>query len=180
MRLVEERGMENVSAKTIGDSMGMESGEVLRVFPDISALWRAMLVWIENRLMALLEHSAEYEHDAVAALEGMFKCHVSFISHHLGALRIVFNSLQADDTRLKRQVQKILRRYETDLVAMICLGKAEGRIRPEVDEQAAATYFIAMIQGLAVGMLVLPYCDRDRVSDEAQRSFKIYLDGIRV
>lgn len=180
LRLAENTGIENVNAKTIEASLNMASGEVLRVFPDSSILWRAVLTWIEERLMALLEHSAEYEHDAITALESMLRHHIAFISHHLGVVRIVFNSLHADEIHLKRQIQKILRRYEADIVAMICLGKAEGTIRDDVDEQAAAIYFIALIQGLAVRMLVLPRRAYDVVLDEAQQVIKLYLDGIRV
>lgn len=180
LRLAENYRIENVNAKTIEDSLSMESGEVLRVFPDIKILWRAVLTRIEGRLMALLEHTAEYEHNVDAALESMFKCHISFISHHLGVVRIVFHSLHVDDNRLKRQIQNILRRYKADIVNMICLGKAEGTIRDEVDAPAAAIHFIALIQGLAVRMLVLSRRDRDVVLDEAQQVITLYLDGIRV
>lgn len=180
MRLAEDGGMENVNLGTLGASIDIRSEQILRGFPDIDALWCAVLTWMEKRLMDLLEHSAAHEHDAVAALEGMFKCHVSFISHHLGVVSILFKTLQQDDTRLKRQIHDILRRYEADLVAMICLGKAEGTIRCDVDAQAAARYFIALIQGLAVRMSVQSQCDRKAVLDEAQRVIALYLEGIRV
>lgn len=180
MRLVEDGRVKNVNARTIGDSIGVKSEKILRVFPDLSLLWRSLLIWIEDRLMALLEHSAGNGRDVVEALENMFKCHTSFIFHHLGMIRIVMNSLHVGDARFKREILRIRTHYETDVAAMICLGKTEGVIRNEVDAQAAAAYYIALVQGMAVRMSMVSSHDRAEVLEDAQGIFRIYLDGIRV
>lgn len=180
MRLVRCSGNEYMSAAWIGERIGVPVEELLRIFPDIGALWREMLTCMEGELMDLLEHSSEYGRDAFNALECMLKCHVSFISHNIGMARVLFSTLMSEDVHLKRHIRKILKRYEADIAVMICLGKSEGTVRYDVDAERAAALFVTLIQGLALRMLTMTHSDQEIKADEVDRICALFLDGIRI
>ena len=141
MRLVDDGQVKNVNARTIGDSIGVKPEKILRVFPDLSLLWRAILMWIEDRLMALLEHSAGNGRDVVEALENMFICHTSFIFHHLGMIRIVMNSLHVGGAGFKREILKIRTRYEAEGMA-VRMSMVLSHDRAEVLEDAQGIFSV--------------------------------------
>lgn len=180
MRLVRGRGNEDISAAKIGERIGVPAEEILRLFPDIGALWLEMLTCMEGELMDLLEHSSEYGRDAFNALECMLKCHVSFVSHNIGMARLLFSTLLSEDVLHKRQIWKVLKRYQADIAVMICLGKSEGTVRRDVDAEDAATLFVTLIQGLALRMLTISHSDQQIAADEVDRICALFLDGIRM
>lgn len=166
----------DITTADIAKALELSQGAVFKHFPSKSAIWQAVLEWVEARLFARLEAAAARADSPLDALSAMFLAHVKFISEHPGVPRLVFQHLRrAEDTPLKAGVRKLLARYRRLLVDTLEAAEKRGQIAPGQDKAAAALLFIGAIQGLAIHSML----NGARLQDEAKRVLKLYLQAIR-
>jgi TetR/AcrR family transcriptional regulator len=110
-------------------------------------------------------------------MQAMFMSHVEFVIEHPGVPRMMFGELQrAEATPAKQMAQTLIQSYGKRLQRLIEQGKEHGELSQTLDNQAAATMFIGMIQGLVMQSLISG--DMERMRREAPQVFTIYLQGI--
>jgi AcrR family transcriptional regulator len=175
--LAAKQNPSDITTAAIAKRMGLTHGALFRSFPTRDAVWRAVMEWVAEHLLARLDRAAEGIASPLAALQAMFMSHVEFVVEHPGVPRMMFGELQtAKSTPTKRLVQTLLQRYAQRLHALIEKGKTSGELSSMVDSQAAATLFIGTIQGLVMQSLLAGEVDRMRV--DAPKVFAIYRRGI--
>lgn len=176
--LAGKRGLQGVTTQEMADAMGLTQGAIFRHFPTKDAIWIAAIQWLRESLMGVVGRAAKDATDPLDALERMFHAHVAFIGKYPAIPRIVFSGKMLDESpKLKALVQGIMTGYEARLVTLLGEAKSAGLVRPELDERAAATLFLGMIQGLVVQIKIIGV-DRS-MADEARKVFPIYLAGIK-
>lgn len=175
--LAAKQNPSDITTAAIAKRMGLTHGALFRSFPTRDAVWRAVMEWVAEHLLARLDRAAEGTASPLAALQAMFMGHVEFVVEHPGVPRMMFGELQtAKSTPAKRLVQTLIQRYAQRLHALIEKGKTSGELSSTVDSQAAATLFIGTIQGLVMQSLLAGEVDRMRV--DAPKVFAIYRRGI--
>jgi AcrR family transcriptional regulator len=175
--LAAKQNPSDITTAAIAKSMGLTQGALFRSFPTKDAVWRAVMVWVAERLLARIDRAAEGIESPLAALQAMFMSHVEFVVEHPGVPRMVFGELQsAKATPAKRMVQTLIQRYAERLHRLIEKGKADGELSTAVDSKAAATLFIGTIQGLVMQSLLDGEVERMR--RDAPGVFAIYRRGI--
>lgn len=178
--VVELAGTQNPSEITtaaIAKHMNLTQGALFRHFPNKEAIWRAVMEWVAERLLARIDRSAKGIESPLAAMEAMFMSHVEFVAEHPGVPRMMFGELQnAKSTPAKLMVQTLLKRYGERLHLNIEKGKACGELSASLDSEAAATLFIGTIQGLVMQSLLAG--DMEHLRRDAPRVFAIYRRGI--
>lgn len=178
--VVELAGSQNPSEITtaaIAKHMNLTQGSLFRHFPNKEAIWRAVMEWVTDRLLARIDQSVAGIESPLVAMEAMFMSHIEFVTEHPGVPRMMFGELQrAELTPAKRIVQALIQRYEERLQRLIKEGKAQGELDTALDAKAAATLFIGTIQGLVMQSLLAG--DVAKIRREAPGVFAIYRRGI--
>ena len=166
-----------ITTAAIAKHMKLTQGALFRHFPSKEAIWQAVMEWVAERLLARIDTAAEGIDSPLAAMEAMFMSHVEFVIEHPGVPRMMFGELQRTDaSAAKRMVQTLMRRYRERLQRLLARGKSGGEMSTALDEEAAATLFIGMIQGLVMQSLMAG--DVARMRRDAPRVFAIYRRGI--
>lgn len=178
--VVELAGSQNpdkITTAAIAKHMHVTQGSLFRHFPNKEDIWRAVIEWIAEHLLARIERSAQGLDSPLEAMEAMFMSHIDFVAEHPGVPRIIFGELQQSElTPAKRMVQTLIKNYGLRLHSLIEQGKANGELSPSLDSEAAATLFIGTIQGLVMQSLLAG--EVERIRDNAARVFNIYKRGI--
>lgn len=177
VELAAEQNPSEITTAAIATRMGLTQGALFRHFPSKDAIWRAVMDWVAERLMARVDRAARSAASPLGALEAIFMAHVAFIAEHPGVPRMMFGELQRPgDSATRRMVQALLERYRDRLRALIEQGRASGELDPEVDPDQAALLFVGTIQGLVMQSLVAG--DVQRVRRDAAGAFTTLCRGI--
>ena len=175
--LAAEQNPSDITTAAIAASMGLTQGALFRSFPTKDAVWRAVMEWVAERLLARIDRAADGIESPLAAMQAIFMSHVEFVVEHPGVPRMMFGELQrANATPAKQIVQTLIQRYGERLNRLIENGKANGELSATVDSKAAATLFIGTVQGLVMQSLLAG--DVKRMRRDAPGVFAIYRRGI--
>lgn len=175
--LAAEQNPSDITTAAIAASMGLTQGALFRSFPTKDAVWRAVMEWVAERLLARIDRAADGIESPLAAMQAIFMSHVEFVVEHPGVPRMMFGELQrANATPAKQMVQTLIQRYGERLHRLIENGKANGELSATVDSKAAATLFIGTVQGLVMQSLLAG--DVKRMRRDAPGVFAIYRRGI--
>ncbi len=178
--VVELAGSQNPSEITtaaIAKHMHVTQGALFRHFLNKEAIWKAVMEWVAERLLARIDRSAQGVKSPLDAMQAMFMSHVEFVTEHPGVPRMMFGELQrAESTPAKRMAQTLIQGYSERLHRLIERGKVSGELSPSLDNEAAATLFIGTIQGLIMQSLLAG--DVERMRRDAPRVFAIYRRGV--
>ena len=175
--LAAEQNPSDITTAAIAESMGLTQGALFRSFPTKDAVWRAVMEWVAERLLARIDRAADGIESPLAAMQAIFMSHVEFVVEHPGVPRMMFGELRrANATPAKQMVQTLIQRYGERLHRLIENGKANGELSATVDSKAAATLFIGTVQGLVMQSLLAG--DVKRMRRDAPGVFAIYRRGI--
>lgn len=140
-----------ITTQAIADAVGISQGAVYKHFATKEAIWLAAMQWVQAQLLADLQRAADACASPGAGLRAVFAAHVEFAVHHPGVPRILFHELQQPaDSPVKQQVRNMLQSYRRLLLRLIDAALRGGELRDGLDEQAAATLFLGMVQGLVM------------------------------
>lgn len=168
----------DITTAAIAKQMNLTQGALFRHFPSKEAIWQAVMEWVAERLLNRIDLAADGADSPVTAMQAMFMGHVEFVIEHPGVPRMMFGELQrAEATPAKLMVQTLLHSYSKRLQNLIVRGKECGELAEDLDNAAAATMFIGMIQGLVMQSMISG--DMKRMREEAPRLFALYRRGIR-
>lgn len=177
IELAAAKNPEDITTTAIAELMKLSQGALFRHFPTKDVIWRDVMNWVSNRLFERIDKAVGDEPDAVAALEAMFMTHIAFVAEHPGVPRILMGQLQQTGaTPAKQAAHALTSNYATRLRRLLAAGKSCGALPAGLDEAAAATLFLGMIQGLVVQALISG--DQDLMRTDAPRVFAIYRTGL--
>lgn len=166
-----------ITTEAIAKHMSVTQGSLFRHFRNKEAIWRAVMEWVTERLLARIDRSVQGIESPLAAMEAMFMSHIEFVAEHPGVPRMMFGELQRTEaTPAKRMVQTLLQRYGERLLGLIERGKTQGELDAALDAEAAAILFIGTIQGLVMQSLLAG--DVNHLRRDAPGVFMIYRRGI--
>lgn len=166
-----------ITTAAIAKHMSVTQGSLFRHFRNKEAIWRAVMEWVTERLLARIDRSVQGIESPLAAMEAMFMSHIEFVAEHPGVPRMMFGELQRTEaTPAKRMVQTLLQRYGERLLGLIERGKTQGELDAALDAEAAAILFIGTIQGLVMQSLLAG--DVNHLRRDAPGVFMIYRRGI--
>lgn len=178
IELAAEQNPSEITTSAIAHRMNLTQGALFRHFPTKESVWRAVMEWVAERLLARVDQAAQKATSPLVALEAMFMAHVDFVAKHPGVPRMLFGELQrAEATPTKRMAQTLIAQYGARLHAVIEQGKAQGELALDVDTKAASTLFIGSIQGLVMQSLLAG--NVRRIRSDAPGAFAIIARGIR-
>ncbi len=178
VELAAEKDVGSVTTQDMADAMQLTQGAIFRHFASKDEIWLAVMHWIRERLMKVLEKAASEASDPLDAIQRMFLAHVAFISKHPAIPRILFSEAQnKKNSKLRQLIQEIMSGYEGRITGLLEAAKVQGLVDGELDSRSAAVLYIGMIQGLV--MQVSIFGGKRSLLREAEKTFPIFLHGIK-
>jgi TetR/AcrR family transcriptional regulator len=178
LQLAWQRSPVSITTSDIAAAIGVTQGAVFKHFPTKDAIWLAAMQWVRERLLLTLGDAARAEATALQGLAAVFHAHVAFVIAHPGAPRIIFHELQQSaDSPVKQEVGALLRAYRQLLAGLFRAGIKAGQLPAGLDQDAAATLFVGIVQGLVMQSMLTG--KPSAMKAHADGVFAIYLRGIR-
>jgi AcrR family transcriptional regulator len=167
-----------ITTSDIAAAIGVTQGAVFKHFPTKDAIWVAAMKWVRERLLAKLDEAARVETSAVLSLKAVFRAHVAFVITNPGVPRVIFHELQQpSDSLVKQEVRALLQTYRQLLLDQFTVGLKTGELPAGLDQEAAATLFVGIVQGLVMQSMLTGKPAAMKL--QAEGVFGIYLRGIR-
>lgn len=179
MELAADKGMDNVTTQDMADAMQLTQGSIFRHFATKDDIWIAVIEWIRDRLMKVLDKAASDASDPLNAVERMFFAHITFIGKHPAIPRLMFSELQRKKNgTMRRLMQELLSGYEAKISDLLEAAKTQSLVSGDLDSQSAAVLYIGMIQGLVMQSSI--FSGKRTLRSEAERIFPLFLHGIKI
>lgn len=178
IELARERSPEGITTQAIAERIGVTHGALFRHFPDKSAIWQAVFVWLGTHLGRVADSTIATGGEPLEILERLFHAQVAFVASHPGVPRILFHELQRPaGSPLHGLARGIVGTYRERVKALILRAKDAGQLPAGLDEDAAAVLFVGTVQGLVVQSTL--FSGTLDMRDAARRVFPLLLDGFR-
>ncbi|WP_019058610.1 TetR/AcrR family transcriptional regulator [Streptomyces prunicolor] len=156
MRMIAERGLEQLTMAALGREVGMSSGHLLYYFHSKDELLLQALEWSEGRLGAergrLLTRSTATARERVDAYVDLYVPDGHRDPHWTLWLEVWNRSQNADDEARDRQAA-IEGVWHRDLVALIAEGVSRGEFRA-VDPDRFAARLRALLDGFSIHVAI--------------------------
>ncbi|OGS95853.1 MAG: TetR family transcriptional regulator [Gallionellales bacterium RIFCSPLOWO2_02_FULL_57_47] len=176
--LAAEKGVDNVTTQNMADAMKVTQGAIFKHFVTKDDIWVAVMRWVREQLMKVLEKAAAEAADPINAIERMFFAHIAFISKHPAIPRLLFSELlHKKNSKLRDLIQEIISGYEAKIAGLLDAAKQQALAPPDLDSKSAAVLYIGMIQGLVMQASI--FGGKRSLQQEAEKTFPIFLHGIK-
>lgn len=176
--LAAEKGVDAVTTQDMANAMHVTQGAIFKHFTTKDDIWIAVMRWIREQLMKVLDRAAAEAADPLDAIERMFFAHMAFISKHPAIPRLLFSELlHKKSSKLRALIQEIISGYEAKIAGLLDTAKEQGLAPADLDSKNAAVLYIGMIQGLVIQASI--FGGKRSLQDEARKTFPIYLHGVK-
>lgn len=177
LALARSMGPAQITTCDIAVAVGVTQGALFKHFATKDAIWLAAMAWVQQALLDALDEAAATAPDPVAGLAAVFRAHVNFVQAYPGVPRLIFHELQQPgDTPTKQAVRAVLQGYRQLLMGLLGAAKQQRLLPAQLDQEAAATQFVGMVQGLV--MQAMLNGDPASMPALAERVFVLYLRGL--
>ncbi|TXH89437.1 MAG: TetR/AcrR family transcriptional regulator [Rhodoferax sp.] len=175
--LAADKGVDSVTTQDMAQAMSVTQGAIFRHFASKDDIWYAVIVWVRERLMGVLEKAAAGGKDPLDTLERMFTAHIGFIAQHPAIPRLLFSELlHKKSGRFQELIVGIISGYEARIAGLLQAAQAQGLVRNDLDCTSAAVLYIGMVQGLVLRSNVLD--GQQRLQTTAQSTFAVFKAGL--
>ena len=178
VELAADKGVDSVTTQDMADAMQLTQGAIFRHFATKDDIWVAVMQWIRDRLMKVLDKAAADATDPLNAIERMFFAHITFISKHPAIPRLMFSELlHKKNSKLRQLIQGIISGYEAKIAGLLESAKSQSLVSDDLDSQSAAVLYIGMIQGLVMQSSI--FGGKRSLQQQAENIFPVLLHGIK-
>lgn len=178
VELAADKGVDSVTTQDMADAMQLTQGAIFRHFATKDDIWVAVIEWIRERLMKVLDKAASGATDPLNAIERMFFAHIAFVSKHPAIPRLLFSELlHKKNSKLRQLIQGIISGYEAKISGLLNEAKLQKRVPDDLDTQSAAILYIGMIQGLVMQSNI--FGGKLSLQQQAAKAFPLFLHGIK-
>lgn len=134
---------------------------------------------VRGHLLRLTMRQPMGEQNPLLELRQIFQSLISFIARNPEVpSRMLRWSARSGHHRIRRRVQMVIDQFTSRISFIIRRAQAQARIRRDVEPHTAAVLFVGIAQSLML-RLFAGFLQREQLRGEANRLFKLYLDGIR-
>ncbi len=148
-RLIVARGAEHVTVRRIAREVGLSEAAIYRHFKSKKDVLRLLLDDVEQDLIDDADMEGRAGEASLDALHAVLKHHLSAVEQRRGIrFQVIAEIISLGDKSLNRRAMETVERYVGILRQLLSESAAAGRIRSDVDLEAAATLLFCMIEGL--------------------------------
>lgn len=146
--------LERLTTRHIAARVGVSQPALFRHFRTREALLLAVVQEARAALGARLTALLAKPMPPLDRCVELAQLLAEFVDHHPGFPRLLFADLAFEAPELRLAVQQLVAMQHTLTVTLVTDAQRDGSVRADVQAEAAATLFVAMVQGLALQGLV--------------------------
>lgn len=151
IELVAENGLGQLSVSAVARKIGLVPSALYRHFRCKEDVLDAAVRMILEKLQGNVQAVREETGDALEQLEGLLARHVRLIRENRGIPQIIFSQdFYADRPERRRELYDGIRGYLAEVAGILRRGQQDGRVRPDLQPDAAAVMFLGLIQPSAI------------------------------
>jgi AcrR family transcriptional regulator len=146
LELVASQGLRRLSVAAVARRVGLVPSGIYRHFKSKDEILTAVLDRIEQRLLANVQAARQEHSDPLECLKDVLMRHIRFIREGRAIPRMIFSDdVHAGSPQRKQRVLQLFTRYTDQVAEIVRLGRAQGRIRPELDVQTVTLMLFGVI-----------------------------------
>jgi AcrR family transcriptional regulator len=146
-KLVIKYGSENVTVRRIAEEVGFSEAAIYRHFKSKKDILYLLVEIIESSLISDLESRV---HTKGGRLENILINHLSDLEKKKGiSFQVIAEIISLGDKRLNRRIYETIEKYIAKLKEVLTDEIAEGKLRNDIDVDAAAIILFSVAQGLS-------------------------------
>ena len=178
LAIIDEQGTGALSIASVAHRVGIAPSALYRHYPDKAAMVEDMIDRLGAGVRAnLARMTAESADDAVEALSGFLNRHVQFVLENRGFPMLVFSDLVLQHPGRRAGMTESLANFRSVVGGVLVEGQRQGRVRADVDPEAAALAFLGLFMPAALHWHLSG--GRTDLAGVVRRAWPIYLAGVR-
>lgn len=151
IRLAAEVGPDRLTTQQLAREIGITQPAIFRHFPTKADIWQAVGERISTFLNAGAEAAPSRPDPPEDRLVALVRRHLGFIRSNPAIPAILFSrELHAENETLRRLFERVMQNRQQVFRAVIEQGIAAGRLRADLDADAASALFVTLVQGQAM------------------------------
>lgn len=138
IELIAEKSIQALTIKNIAGKIKLTEGAIYRHFSSKNEILLGILQIFQQKAQKTLTESCNRisVKPAFDKIEDIFTHHVRYFSEHPAVTAVIFSeSIFQNDTRLSKEVFKLLQMHEQALSCIIEKGQGRHEIRDDIDEK---------------------------------------------
>jgi len=148
-RIIATRGMKDLTVREVAKGVGISEGDIYRHFHSKKDILLLLMDDVELTLFNAIWESVSLEKGTFENLEDILKAHISDSEQKRGlSFIIIAEIMRLNDGALRQRMFQIVTNYLTNIGKILDEGVKIGHIRKDIDLDAAALTFFALVQSV--------------------------------
>ncbi len=175
--LIASKGMEGVTIDAIAAAVGLSEGAIYRHFASKQQILLHLIEEIERNLLDMVGEAQLGGGPPLEKLERIMVAHLTYTdSERAVSFIVIAEAIAFEGIGLRSRVSAMLQRYVDSIQQVLQQGVGEGSLPPDLDVEAAAATFLALIQSTAVFRALADYTWS--MAEWRSRVWHIYVAGL--
>jgi len=146
-KLVIKHGSENVTVRRIADEVGFSEAAIYRHFKSKKDILHLLIESIEKNL---IEDLGSRNNPKYSRLENLLVNHLSSVEKRRGiSFQVIAEIISLGDKRLNKRVYQAIESYLEKLKELLTDEIKAGKLRKDIDIEAASVLIFSILQGLS-------------------------------
>jgi AcrR family transcriptional regulator len=148
-KLIIKKGSEHVTVRNIAKEVKISEAAIYRHFKSKRDVLLLLANQITDNLLQDIENEAPGGRDPLERIDRILKSHLSTIEQRRGiSFLVLAEIISLGDKKLNNEVYKNLQAYVDRLKTLLSDGASSGRVKQDLDLDAASLLMFGLIQGL--------------------------------
>jgi len=148
-RIIATRGMKELTVREVARGVGISEGDIYRHFHSKKDILFLLMDDVELTLFNAIWESVSLEKSTLENLEEILKAHISDSEQKRGlSFIIIAETMRLNDIDLRQRMFQVVNNYLNNISNMLDEGAKTGNIRNDIDPDAAALMFFALVQSI--------------------------------
>jgi AcrR family transcriptional regulator len=148
-KIIANKGMKELTVREVARGVGISEGNIYRHFQSKKDILFLLMDDVELTLSNAIRESVSPEKSTLENLEGILKAHISESEQMRGlSFIIIAETMRLGDEDLRQRMFQVVTKYLNNISNMLDEGVKKGTIRNDIDPDAAALMFFALVQSV--------------------------------
>ncbi len=175
--LIASKGMEGVTIDAIAEAVGLREGAIYRHFVSKQQILLHLIDDMERNLLDMVGEAQLGAGPPLEKLERIMVAHLTYTdSERAVSFIVIAEAIAFEGIGLRSRVSAMLQRYMDSIQQVLQQGAEEGSLPPDLDVEAAAATFLALIQSTAIFRALADYTWS--MAEWRSRVWRIYVAGL--
>ena len=147
IELISEKSIQELTIKNLSRKIGLTEGALYRHFASKTDILLSILHLFQQEVALLLNRICSSSEPATQLIEDIFLHHFEYFIEKPAVSAVIFSeSIFQNDTRLAKEVYKLLQMHEDALHCIIEKGQASGEIKKTIHKKELSRIIIGSIR----------------------------------